>query len=64
MYVPAVATVAPLRVACTVLVACCAVPRMALNACSPQPLSLQVGFIAFFWFIMMVAQKTLNFNRR
>lgn len=51
-------------VACAVLVACCAVPHMVLTACSPQPLLLQVGFIAFFWFIMMVAQKTLNFNRR
>ena len=24
----------------------------------------QVGFIAFFWTIMMLAQKHLNFNKR
>ena len=29
---------------------------------APPP--LQVGFIAFFWFIMMLAQKKLNFNKR
>ena len=30
----------------------------------PPPLSLQVGFIGFFWAIMMFAQKYLNFNKR
>ncbi len=33
-------------------------------ATPPRPSASQVGFIAFFWGIMLTAQKTLNFNKR
>ena len=39
-------------------------PGIFFICCALPPPPLQVGFIAFFWFIMMLAQKKLNFNKR
>ena len=57
-----------------IVLTCCALPPypppgvnfpgIFFICCALPPPPLQVGFIAFFWFIMMLAQKKLNFNKR